>query len=118
MRRVDVHDAAAQGKLPRALNKLHARISRRHQLLGKLCGLADRAFVQMYGVCRQTLLGNGVAKRRVGGGQNHIKIPLRKSPQHADAVIFVLVRGGDVIKGQVARRVKRGAKPILRQMRL
>ena len=108
---VNVHDPPAHGKLTRALHHLHAHVAGGAKRLGKRGGIYCGIPVKKEGVRPQAFFGECIGKCGIGGGEDHVKLPLGKLVKHAHAGVLRLVGGGHIVKRKVSRLKKSGAKP-------
>ena len=110
IRGINVHDPAANGELPGAIHQIHAHESRIEQTAGKIGGFNRRILRDRNGGSDETFGRNGITERGVGRGQNNVIIAAEKPRQHFEPLVFVFVRGGHVVKGQIAPHIEARAQ--------
>ena len=105
-RGIDIDDAAAQGELPGAVDQIHTDKARPGKAFCQFGQVKRFVGVDCDGRLLQDLGRYGIAERRVGGGENGVVLPCHESRQHLDALVLVLMRGGHIIEGEVARHIE------------
>ena len=108
--RVDVHNAAAQRKLPGAVDQVHPGKSRRNQPARKGREVDGLVVLDGDGVRGQDLRGDGVAKRGIRCGQDCVVGVILNTRKHLDALVLIFVRSGHAVKGEVTRHVEARAQ--------
>ena len=110
--RVNVKNTAAQGKLTGTVHKIDAHVSRIGQAFDGTCQIDRVGVGQKNLIVRKRFGWDGITESGVRSGHYNVVVAAKKPRQHAKPLMLVLMGGGNVIKGEVARHVERGADAV------